>query len=57
MAVCGALVSDVAGGAVAAIGPLAASGFQMVFLAAAASLGVAFIAMLLLEEKPLRTGL
>lgn len=56
MAVCGALVSDVAGGAVAAIGPLAASGFQMVFLAAAASLGVAFIAMLLLEEKPLRTG-
>ena len=57
VAVCGALVSDVAGGAVAATGPLAASGFQMVFLAAAASLGVAFIAMLLLEEKPLRTGL
>src|SRR6516165_3771983 len=57
VAVCGALVSDVAGGAVAATGPLAASGFQMVFLAAAASLSVAFIAMLLLEEKPLRTGL
>ena len=41
---------------VAATGPLAASGFQMVFVAAAASLGIAFVATVLLEEKPLRTG-
>jgi EmrB/QacA subfamily drug resistance transporter len=58
VAVCGALLndSDAVGGAVAATGPLAASGFRMVFVAAAASLGIAFIATALLEEKPLRTG-
>jgi EmrB/QacA subfamily drug resistance transporter len=58
VAVCGALLndSDAVGGAVAATGPLAASGFQMVFVAAAASLGIAFVATVLLEEKPLRTG-
>ena len=58
VAVCGALLndSDAVGGAVAASGPLAASGFQMVFVAAAASLGIAFVATVLLEEKPLRTG-
>jgi EmrB/QacA subfamily drug resistance transporter len=58
VAVCGALLndSDAVGGSVAATGPLAASGFRMVFVAAAASLGIAFIATVLLEEKPLRTG-
>ena len=58
VAVCGALLndSDAVGGAVAATGPLAASGFRMVFIAAAASLGIAFVATVLLEEKPLRTG-
>ncbi len=58
VAVCGALLndSDAVGGAVVATGPLAASGFQMVFVAAAASLGIAFVATVLLEEKPLRTG-
>ena len=59
VAVSGALVSDLdaaAGGTVAATGPLAASGFQMVFVAAAVSLGIAFVATVLLEEKPLRTG-
>lgn len=55
VAVFGALVSDLAatGGAGAAGG---ATGFQMIFIAAAASLVAAFVAMLLLEEKPLRTG-
>ena len=59
VAVSGALVSDLdaaAGGTIAATGPLAASGFQMVFVAAAVSLGIAFVATVLLEEKPLRTG-
>ncbi len=57
-AVFGALITDLSapGGVVAATGPLAASGFQMIFFAAAASLAAAFVAMLLLEEKPLRTG-
>jgi EmrB/QacA subfamily drug resistance transporter len=59
VAVFGALVTDIsaAGGVVAATGPLAAAGFQMIFLAAAASLAAAFVAMWLLEEKPLRTAI
>jgi EmrB/QacA subfamily drug resistance transporter len=38
-------------------GHLEVSGFQLIFAAAAVSLTLAFIAVVLLEEKPFRTGL
>jgi MFS family permease len=56
VAVFGAFVTDLSAGSGAASAPLAVTGFQMIFLAAAASLSIAFVATLLLEEKPLRTS-
>jgi MFS family permease len=56
VAVFGAFVSDLSAASGAASATLAVTGFQMIFLAAAASLSIAFVATLLLEEKPFRTN-
>jgi hypothetical protein len=53
VAVFGALVN----GAAIGQGSLDISGFQLIFAATAASLTFAFVAIVLLEEKPFRTGL
>jgi MFS family permease len=54
IAVFGAIVlAGTPAGATAALGAAAAAGFQRVFFAAAASLSVAFLGLLFLEEKPL----
>jgi MFS family permease len=56
IAVFGAIVlTGVSAGAATALGAGAAEGFRRVFFAAAASLTVAFIGVLLLEEKPLES--
>jgi MFS family permease len=59
VAVFGALVNAAATGqaATGAAGHLEVSGFQLIFAAAAVSLTLAFLAIVLLEEKPFRTGL
>jgi hypothetical protein len=44
-------------GAATGQGSLDISGFQLIFAATAASLTFAFVAIVLLEEKPFRTGL
>ncbi len=52
----GAIVlTGVPAGSTAALGAAAAAGFQRVFFAAAASLTISFIGLLLLEERPLKT--
>lgn len=52
----GAIVlTGVPAGAATALGAAAAEGFRRVFFAAAASLTVAFLGLLLLEEKPLQS--
>ncbi len=45
-----------AGEATAALTAEAAEGFRRVFFAAAASFAVAFVGLVLLEEKPLKTN-
>jgi MFS family permease len=56
IAVFGAIVlTGVSPGVSTALGAAAAEGFRRVFFAAAASLAVAFIGVLLLEEKPLQS--
>ena len=58
VAVFGALVNTAATqGAASTASHLDVSGFQLIFAAAAISLTIAFIAIVLLEEKPFRTGL
>jgi hypothetical protein len=58
VAVFGALVNTAATqGAAGAASQPDMSGFQLIFAAAAISLTVSFIAIVLLEEKPFRTGL
>ncbi len=58
VAVFGALVNASAiGGPAGTVSPPDVSGFQLIFAAAAISLTVAFGAIVLLEEKPFRTGL
>jgi len=58
VSVFGALVNTAATqGPARAASHLDVSGFQLIFAAAAISLTVAFIAIVLLEEKPFRTGL
>ena len=58
VAVFGALVNAAAiGGPAGTVSRLDVSGFQLIFAAAAISLTVAFAAIVLLEEKPFRTGL
>ncbi|HEY4921469.1 MAG TPA: MFS transporter [Xanthobacteraceae bacterium] len=56
IAIFGAIVlTGVPAGAATALGAVAADGFRRVFFAAAASLTVAFLGLLLLEEKPLQS--
>jgi EmrB/QacA subfamily drug resistance transporter len=56
IAVFGAIVlTGVPSGASTALGAAAADGFGRVFFAAAASLAIAFVGVLLLEEKPLES--
>ena len=56
IAVFGAIVlTGVPAGTTAALGAAAADGFRRVFFAAAASLTVAFVGLVLLEERPLKT--
>jgi MFS family permease len=56
IAVFGAIaLTGVSSGASSALGAAAAEGFRRVFFAAAASLAVAFVGALLLEEKPLES--
>jgi hypothetical protein len=58
VAVFGALVNTAATqGAARTASHLDVSGFQLIFAAAAISLTIAFVAIVLLEEKPFRTGL
>jgi len=52
----GAIVlTDVPVGTTAALGAAAADGFRRVFFAAAASLAISFLGLVLLEERPLKT--
>lgn len=56
IAVFGAIVlTGVPAGTTAALGAAAADGFRRVFFAAAASLTIAFVGLVLLEERPLKT--
>jgi EmrB/QacA subfamily drug resistance transporter len=59
VAVFGAMVSSAVTGQGTTVptGALEVSGFQLIFAAATVSLLLAFIALVLLEEKPLRTGM
>ena len=58
IAIFGAIVlAGLPGGAEsAALSAIAAEGFRRVFLAAAASLAIALLGLILLEEKPLKTN-
>jgi EmrB/QacA subfamily drug resistance transporter len=56
IAVFGAIVlTGVPAGATAALGAAAAEGFRRVFFAAAASLAISLVGLILLEERPLKT--
>ena len=56
IAVIGAIVlTGVEGGATTTLGATAAEGFRRVFFAAAASLTISLVGLILLEERPLRS--